>query len=132
MSNAAPPAPAEPGHQHLALLAGLAVVAVWGANFGVQKALFGVLSPGAFLCARYLLMPLAATLLLLHANGWRWPRLPGMLIAQVAHAPVVVAPSTSWVYGIAMYPGQVIAPRTDEQTGWMLHAWTPAVGVCWC
>lgn len=47
---------------------------------------------------------------------------------QIAHAPVIVAPSTSWVYGIAMYPGQPIAPRTDEQTGWMLHAWTQAGG----
>lgn len=47
---------------------------------------------------------------------------------QIAHAPVVIAPSTSWVYGIAMYPEQPIAPRTDEQTGWMLHAWTEAGG----
>ncbi len=47
---------------------------------------------------------------------------------QIAHAPVVVAPSTSWAYGIAMYPGQPIAPRTDEQTGWMLHAWTERSG----
>ncbi|HVK79882.1 MAG TPA: metallophosphoesterase [Verrucomicrobiae bacterium] len=47
---------------------------------------------------------------------------------QIAHAPVIIAPSTSWIYGIAMYPGQQIAPRTDEQTGWMLHAWTQAGG----
>lgn len=62
--------------QQLALAAGLLVVAVWGANFTVQKALFKVLPPGAFLFARYLLMPLCAALLLLHANGWRWLRLP--------------------------------------------------------
>jgi drug/metabolite transporter (DMT)-like permease len=62
--------------QQLALAAGLIVVAVWGANFTVQKALFEVLPPGAFLFARYLLMPLCAALLLLHANGWRWLRLP--------------------------------------------------------
>lgn len=48
---------------------------------------------------------------------------------QVAHAPVVCAPSTSWVYGVAMYEGQPIAPRTDEQTGWMLHAWTEQGGM---
>ena len=47
---------------------------------------------------------------------------------QIAHAPVIIAPSTSWVYGIAMYPEQPIAPRTDEQTGWMLHAWTERGG----
>jgi drug/metabolite transporter (DMT)-like permease len=62
--------------QQLALAAGLAVVAVWGANFAVQKTLFGLLPPAAFLFARYLLMPLCAALLLLHSNGWRWLRLP--------------------------------------------------------
>lgn len=73
-SLAAPhPAPSSP---RLALAAGLAVVAVWGANFTVQKALFEVLPPAAFLFARYLLIPLCAALLLLHANGWRWLHLP--------------------------------------------------------
>lgn len=47
---------------------------------------------------------------------------------QVAHAPVVIAPSTSWAYGLAMLPGQQIAPRTGEEPGWMLHAWTPTGG----
>lgn len=47
---------------------------------------------------------------------------------QVAHAPVIVAPSTSWVYGLAMLPGQQIAPKTGEEPGWMLHAWTPSGG----
>ena len=70
---AAPPAPA---HQRLALAGGLAVVSVWGANFAVQKALFTLLPPAAFLFARYLLMPLCAALLLLRANRWRWLRLP--------------------------------------------------------
>jgi len=49
-------------------------------------------------------------------------------IGQVAHAPVIVAPSTSWVYGLAVQPGQEIAPKTAEQPGWMLHAWTPRDG----
>ena len=62
--------------QALALGAGLVVVAVWGANFAVQKALFGLLPPGAFLFARYLLMPLCAAALLLHLNGGRWRWLP--------------------------------------------------------
>lgn len=47
---------------------------------------------------------------------------------QVAHAPCVVAPSTSWAYGLAMYDGQPIAPRTREEPGWVLHGWTPAGG----
>lgn len=49
-------------------------------------------------------------------------------IGQCAHAPVVVAPSTSWVYGLALNDEQPIAPRTNEQTGWMLHAWTEQGG----
>ncbi|MBN8605636.1 MAG: metallophosphoesterase [Caulobacterales bacterium] len=47
---------------------------------------------------------------------------------QCAHAPVIVAPSTSWIYGLAMHDGQPIAPRTSEQPGWMLHAWTEQGG----
>jgi drug/metabolite transporter (DMT)-like permease len=70
--------------QQLALAAGLLVVAVWGANFSVQKALFEVLPPGAFLFARYLLMPLCAVLLLLHTNGWRWLKLPRRDALQLA------------------------------------------------
>lgn len=65
-----------PSHQRLALAAGLAVVFVWGANFAVQKSLFELLPPAAFLFARYLLLPVCAALLLLQANGWRWLRLP--------------------------------------------------------
>jgi drug/metabolite transporter (DMT)-like permease len=63
-------------HVRLALAAGLAVVVVWGANFTVQKTLFTVLPPGAFLFARYLLMPVCAAALLLYANGGRWLVLP--------------------------------------------------------
>lgn len=49
-------------------------------------------------------------------------------VGQVAHAPVVIAPSTSWVYGLAVHERQQIAPKTTEQPGWMLHAWTEAGG----
>jgi drug/metabolite transporter (DMT)-like permease len=64
------------GAAQLALVAGLIVVVIWGANFAVQKALFTVLPPGAFLFARYLMMPLCAALLLLYVNGGRWLVLP--------------------------------------------------------
>jgi drug/metabolite transporter (DMT)-like permease len=73
-----------PSHAQLALAAGLAVVAVWGANFTVQKTLFALLPPGAFLFARYLLMPLCAALLLLFVNGGRWPRLPRADVLRLA------------------------------------------------
>lgn len=51
-----------------------------------------------------------------------------MAVGQVAHAPVIVAPSTSWVYGLALDQGQQIAPKTAEQTGWMLHVRTERGG----
>lgn len=50
------------------------------------------------------------------------------VIGQVAHAPVIVAPSTSWIYGLALHAGQPIAPKTSEQPGWMLHVWTEQTG----
>lgn len=62
--------------QGLALAAGLVVVSAWGINFSVQKALFEVLPPAAFLFARYLVLPACAVLLLLYTHGGRWPRLP--------------------------------------------------------
>jgi drug/metabolite transporter (DMT)-like permease len=76
--------PPSSSSQQLALAAGLLVVVVWGANFTVQKALFDVLPPAAFLFARYLLMPLCAALLLMHSNGWRWLRLPRRDALQLA------------------------------------------------
>jgi drug/metabolite transporter (DMT)-like permease len=51
-------------------------VLVWGANFSVQKAVFAALGPGGFLFARYLIMPLAAVLLLWQRYGARWPKIP--------------------------------------------------------
>lgn len=50
-------------------------------------------------------------------------------IGQSGHAPVIVAPSTSWTYGLAMQEGHEIAPRTAEQPGWVLHAWTREGGL---
>lgn len=44
-------------------------------------------------------------------------------VGVAGHAPVIVAPSTSWAYGLAMFEGQEIAPKTAEQPGWVLHAW---------
>jgi len=68
----APPAPA--AHARQALWAALLLIVVWGANFSVQKAVFNVLSPGGFLFVRYLVMPLAAALLLCSRHGLRWPK----------------------------------------------------------
>lgn len=68
--------PPSPGAQSLALAAGIAVVIVWGANFVVSKALFEVMSPAAFMFARYLVMPLCAAVMLVALTGSSWPRLP--------------------------------------------------------
>jgi drug/metabolite transporter (DMT)-like permease len=59
-----------------ALWAALVLIVVWGANFSVQKAVYPVLQPGGFLFARYLIMPIAAALLLCAHHGLRWPRVP--------------------------------------------------------
>jgi drug/metabolite transporter (DMT)-like permease len=52
------------------------MIMVWGSNFSVQKAVFAALSPGGFLFARYLMMPVAAALLLVSRHGLNWPRVP--------------------------------------------------------
>ncbi len=57
-----------------ALWFALALIVVWGANFTVQKAIFQALSPGGFLFVRYLIMPVAAAVLLCSRYGKRWPR----------------------------------------------------------
>jgi len=41
----------------------LFLIVVWGANFTLQKYLFGLISPGGFLLARYLIMPVCALLM---------------------------------------------------------------------
>ena len=52
------------------------MVLVWGSNFSVQKAVFAAMSPGGFLFARYLVMPVAAAALLTYRFGTHWPRVP--------------------------------------------------------
>jgi len=57
-----------------ALWAAIGLILVWGANFSVQKAVFHALSPGGFLFVRYLIMPVAAAILLGARFGTHWPR----------------------------------------------------------
>jgi drug/metabolite transporter (DMT)-like permease len=59
-----------------ALWVAMLLILVWGANFSVQKMVFNAMSPGGFLMVRYLVMPVAAALLLCWRFGARWPRLP--------------------------------------------------------
>lgn len=62
--------------ERAALLLAFALIVVWGANFSVQKFVFDTLTPGGFLFARYLIMPVCAVALLWQRYGTRWPRLP--------------------------------------------------------
>lgn len=62
--------------QSLALAAALVLILVWGVNFSLQKYVFRVFTPGGFLFARYLIMPVCAVALLLYRFGPRLPRLP--------------------------------------------------------
>lgn len=57
----------------LALTVALVAVIVWGFNFPIQKHLIDLVSPGAFLFARYLIMPACALLLLMWRYGGRLP-----------------------------------------------------------
>lgn len=59
-----------------ALWVAAALILVWGSNFSVQKMVFSAMSPGGFLMVRYLVMPLAAALLLCWRHGRHWPRVP--------------------------------------------------------
>ncbi len=59
-----------------ALWAALVLILIWGANFSVQKQVFNAVSPGGFLFVRYLIMPIAASALLLRLYGARWPKVP--------------------------------------------------------
>lgn len=54
----------------------LVLIVIWGGNFTLQKYLFGLISPGGFLWARYLIMPLCALALMRWRFGVWLPPLP--------------------------------------------------------
>jgi drug/metabolite transporter (DMT)-like permease len=62
--------------QRKALWIAAGLILVWGSNFSVQKMVFREMSPGGFLLVRYLVMPVAAALLLCWRYGTHWPRVP--------------------------------------------------------
>ncbi len=59
----------------MALVAALVLIVIWGINFSLQKFVFGVVGPGGFLFARYLIMPLCAVALLMWRFGLKFPSL---------------------------------------------------------
>jgi drug/metabolite transporter (DMT)-like permease len=63
-------------YDHCALLVALVLVVIWGGNFTLQKYLFGLISPGGFLWARYLIMPVCALFLMRWRFGRCLPPLP--------------------------------------------------------
>ena len=71
-------------HDQLALLIALVLIVIWGGNFTLQKYLFDLITPGGFLWARYLIMPVCALLLMRWRFG-RWlPPLPRKDVLQMA------------------------------------------------
>ena len=72
-----------------ALLAALAVIAVWGLNFPLQKAIFGQIGPVSFVGLRYLIVPFCAVALLVWRHGLRWPRLSAPELWQLARVALV-------------------------------------------
>jgi drug/metabolite transporter (DMT)-like permease len=63
-------------HDQRALVVALILIVIWGANFTLQKHLLVLLSPGGFLWARYLIMPVCALWLMRWRFGRWFPPLP--------------------------------------------------------
>ena len=89
-----------------ALWVAVVLILVWGSNFSVQKMVFAAMSPGGFLMVRYLVMPVAAALLLCWRFGLRWPRVPTERPAGAAEAGHRRAPA-------ARRPGDLRHPLVD-------------------
>lgn len=75
--------------QRLPLLAGIAVIATWGLNFPLQKAILNQVSPLANVGTRYFIVPVCAVLLLLWRYRLDWPRLSRGDLWQLARLAVV-------------------------------------------
>ena len=63
-------------HDQRALVVALVLIVIWGGNFTLQKHLFDLITPGGFLWARYLIMPVCALLLMRWRMGAWLPPLP--------------------------------------------------------
>ncbi len=84
--------------QRSALLVAVVLVVIWGSNFTVQKRVYQAMSVGGFLFARYALLAVLASALLVKHHGLHWPRLtraqwPAMLrtaaVGQLLHVGLV-------------------------------------------
>ena len=63
-------------HDQRALVVALVLIVIWGGNFTLQKHLYDLITPGGFLWARYLIMPVCALLLMRWRMGAWLPLLP--------------------------------------------------------
>lgn len=64
----------EQRRQQQALSAGIALIAIWGASFTIQKLAYAELTPGGFLFLRSLLMSSCAVALLMWRGSPLWPK----------------------------------------------------------
>lgn len=125
----------------LPLLAALATILVWGLNFPLQKALFGLMGPVAFVGLRYLIAPLCSVVLLWVYFRWNWPRLaradwwkllPVALIGQALHlvlAAVGLQGSTPFSASVLLACGPVFTLLILRALGVERLAWAQVIGV---
>jgi drug/metabolite transporter (DMT)-like permease len=127
--------------QRAALLLAIALIVVWGSNFSVQKAVFAALTPGGFLFARYIIMPLCAVALLWQRYGVRWPRMPRSqwwallrlgLLGHVMHVGLVtfgIAWSTAFSSALILACGPIFTLLLLRWTGQEVMTKAQLVGV---
>ena len=66
------------------MAAALILILIWGANFSVQKYLLNTITPGGFLLARYLIMPVCGLVLMRVTMGQFLPPLPRKDVFELA------------------------------------------------
>lgn len=125
----------------LPLLAGLAVILVWGLNFPLQKAILNQVTPLANVGTRYFIVPVCALLLLLWRYRLDWPRLSRGDLWQLARLAVVgqalhlilaaagMSSSTAFSASVLLAVGPVFTLLILRATGLEHLAWAQLLGV---
>lgn len=125
----------------LPLLAGLAVILVWGLNFPLQKAILNQVTPLANVGTRYFIVPVCALLLLLWRYRLDWPCLSRSDLWQLARLAIVgqalhlllaaagMASSTAFSASVLLAVGPVFTLLILRASGLERLAWAQLVGV---
>ncbi len=125
----------------LPLLAGLAVILVWGLNFPLQKAILNQVPAMAQTGTRYFIVPVCALLLLLWRYRLDWPRLSRADLWQLARlacigqalhlitAALGMASSTAFSASVLLAVGPVFTLLILRASGLEKLAWLQLLGV---